>query len=517
MLPAAASPIDPIDAAFAPWNGPVPGCAIGLQHEASPPLYRAYGMANLEQPAPATPDTVFESGSVAKQVTAAAVLQLVEAGVLHLDDDIRRYLPELPDHGATITIDHLLTHTSGLREWGDLVALTGWPRYSRVYSNMDALAMLARQRSLNHPPGTRFSYTNSGYNLLPIIVERATGCSFPDYTREHLFGPLGMAHTTWRDDHLRLVPGRATGYRRGDPGGFIDGSPMEDAYGSGGMLTNVRDLLAWVTALGDARLGAFVTRKLEEPVILVDGTRIGYGRGLMLAEYRGVREIFHNGGTNGYQAWAGRYPDAGLAMAILCNGRTVGPDTQARRIAQLYLPAAPGLRAGAPPPAERAARPGLYASDERYEILKIVEKDGGLGVEGGATLAYLEPGRYMLGSSELVFGDGRVERRRPDGTVAILSRRVPAAPGSAGSSAVAGSYRSDEVGSRLTLRPAGAGLELRFADRPAVAELLLPLFEDAYEGDGMLIEVLRNDAGQVTGVRFRTERVYSLEFERDAG
>lgn len=516
VLLAAAPPGDPIDAAFAPWRGAVPGCAIGLERSGEPPIFRAYGMANLEQPAPVTPDTIFESGSVAKQVTAAAVLQLVEAGVLRLDDDIRNYLPELPEYGATITIDHLLTHTSGLRDWSDLAGFTGWPRYSRAYSNTDALAMLARQRSLNHPPGERFSYTNSGYNLLPIIVERATGQSFPDYTSEHLFAPLGMTRTSWRDDHLHLVPGRATGYRRGD-GQYIDGSPSEDAIGSGGMLTNVRDLLAWVKALEQRKLGAFVTAKLEEPVTLDDGSRIGYGRGLMLSEYRGGPEIFHNGGTNGYQAWAGRYPEARLAIALMCNGRTVGPDTQTRRVAQLYLPPRNEPLTSPPPTTELAALPGLYSNAERYEVLEIVAEDGELGVATGPQLTYVAPSHYMLGSSELVFRGSAVERHRSDGTIVTLQRRKPAAITNAELDALAGTYRSDEMGSRLTLRRTGSMIELRFADRPGVAEQLTPLFADSYRGDGMLMEISRDNGGHIVGLRFRTERVYALEFERETG
>jgi CubicO group peptidase (beta-lactamase class C family) len=202
-----------VDALFAPWSSPdSPGCAVGVWKAGQLVLSRAYGMANLEHGVPNTPETVFEAGSVSKQFTVAAVLSLEQQGKLSLDDAVRKHVPELPDYGAPLTLRHLVHHTSGLRDWGTVVEAAGWPRGSRIHTHAHVLDVLARQRSLNFPPGTEFLYSNSGYNLLAIIVERVSGQGFSTFTREHLFEPLGMTHTQWRDDFARIVKGRATAY-----------------------------------------------------------------------------------------------------------------------------------------------------------------------------------------------------------------------------------------------------------------------------------------------------------------
>lgn len=506
---------DPIDDAFAPWSGPdQPGCAVGLRHADQPADLRAYGVADLEHGVPITIDTVFESGSVAKQFTAAAVLLLVQDGRLALDQDIRTWLPELSQYGRPITIDHLLTHTSGLRDWSDLADFTGWPRYSRVYSNMDALRITARQKALNHPPGERYAYTNTGYNLLAVIVERATGQSLAEFTQARIFTPLGMTHTGWRDDFRRIVPGRAVGYvREGDR--LVLGAPMENAYGSGGMLTTVKDLLAWEDALDHATLGGFVTGKLQEPAVLRNGTRTAYGRGLQLSSYRGQTEIFHNGGTNGYQAWAGRYPDQRLTIVMLCNGRTVGPDTQVRKIASLFLPPEPASPPPqSPSPEELALRSGLYVGQGPFEVLDLVAKGGELRLAGGVVLPMIAPGVYRLGTSELRFASGGVERRMRDGEVRRFVRETRTSPGDAELTPLVGRYVSDEVSGAYDLTIDGRGLLLTHVGRPDRTEPLTPLFRDGFLGPGYLMRVVRDARGRAVGLRFQTPRVYALDFAR---
>ncbi|MCD9026721.1 serine hydrolase [Luteimonas sp. BDR2-5] len=511
---AAPAHADPIDDAFADWTGPDrPGCAVGIRQGGNAPDLRAYGMADLERAVPVTVDTVFESGSVAKQFTAAAVLMLVEDGRLSLGDDIRGYLPEMPDYGVPITIDHLLTHTSGLRDWSDLVGFNGWPRYSRVYSNTDALLIASRQRALNHPPGARFSYTNTGYNLLAVIVERATGKSLADFTRERIFAPLGMAHSGWRDDYRRIVANRAVGYVR-DGDRFVLGLPMENAYGSGGMLTTLGDLLEWEEALDRGTLGRFVTSKLSEPARLDDGRRSAYGRGLVLGTYRGEREVFHNGGTNGYQAWAGRYPGQDLAIVMLCNGRTVGPDTQVRRIASLFVPPKPLDPLASPPAEELRSRPGLYVAEGPFEILRIETADGQLRTASGMALEYLAAGRYRLGSGELRFTPMGLERHLRDGEILPFTREVPASPAAHDLAQLAGRYVNDEVSGAFVLQVRGGKLFMTPIDRPDGSVPLEPLVRDGFIGPGYLVRVLRTPDGRVSGLSFRTARVYALDFVR---
>jgi CubicO group peptidase (beta-lactamase class C family) len=208
-------PAAKVDEIFAEWKSQEsPGCTVAVAENGRTLLSRAYGMADLEHDAPITPTTIFEAGSVSKQFTATAALLLVQQGKLSLTDDVRKYVPELPDYGKPITIDHLIHHTSGLRDWGAIVGVNGWPRGTRIHTHAHMLDVASRQKALNYEPGTEFSYTNTGYNLLAVIVERVTGQTFAELTRQQIFEPLGMKHTEWRDDFTRIVKGRAIAYVR---------------------------------------------------------------------------------------------------------------------------------------------------------------------------------------------------------------------------------------------------------------------------------------------------------------
>ncbi|MEO8578367.1 MAG: serine hydrolase domain-containing protein, partial [Gemmatimonadales bacterium] len=190
------SQIARIDSIFAPYDAAdVPGCALALSRHETVVFERAWGIADLEHSVPITPETIFEAGSVSKQFTAAAILRLVQQGKLSLDDDVRKYVPEVPAYEAPITIRDLIHHTSGLRDWSALVAIGGSPRGTRVYTHAYVLDLIRRQRGLNYPVGTQYLYSNSNYNLLAIIAERVSGKTLPEYTKAELFDPLGMTHT----------------------------------------------------------------------------------------------------------------------------------------------------------------------------------------------------------------------------------------------------------------------------------------------------------------------------------
>ena len=293
------------DTVFARWNSThTPGCAVGVSREGKVLLTRGYGMADLETGTPITAATIFESGSVAKQFTATAILLLAQEGKLNLDDPARKYVPELPEYDQPITIRHLLTHTSGLREWSSLVAAAGWPRGSRAHTQAELLDMVFRQKALNYPVGEHYSYTNTGYALAMTIVERVSGKSFQAFTRERIFQPLGMTHTHWRDDFTRLVPGRAQAYSREDDGWHLN-MPFENVVGPGGLLTTVGDWLTWNDALSTGKLGRALVDSLTRRMRLNNGREIQYARGLMVLNYRGLREISHSGSTAGYSPLRG--------------------------------------------------------------------------------------------------------------------------------------------------------------------------------------------------------------------
>src|SRR5580693_5158416 len=211
--PTRSKPTD-VDHVFAAFNTHTPGCAVGVSEHGTVALRAGYGMADLERGVPVNADTVFESGSVAKQFTAMAILLLAQQGKISLDDPMRKYLPELPDCGASLTIRHVLSHVSGLRGWRLVATFSGTPEGTYVLDNHDLLRFASRQRALNFDPGTAYSYTNTGFNILTILIERVlgNGKSFQDFTREAIFEPLHMTHTRWRDDFRAVVPNRALAY-----------------------------------------------------------------------------------------------------------------------------------------------------------------------------------------------------------------------------------------------------------------------------------------------------------------
>jgi CubicO group peptidase (beta-lactamase class C family) len=386
----AASPVPDatIDAVFARWTDQTPGCAVGVSRAGKPILQKAYGMADLEHDVPNRPDTIFEAGSVSKQFTAAAVLLLAQEGKLSLDDPARKYVPELPDYGAPLTIRHMLQHTSGLRDWGEVASLAGWPRTSRVHTHAHVLDILSRQKALNFPSGTQYSYSNSGYNLAAVIVSRVSGKSFADFSRERIFEPLGMTRTSWRDDHTRIVKGRATAYAA-TSGGFRINMPFENVHGNGGLLTTVGDLLTWNENFVTPKVGDAAFVKLQQtPGVFNDGKPHTYAMGLMVAPYRGVAEVGHSGSTAGYRAHLTRFPEQHVSVAVLCNVSSGAATQYARTIAEMYLagalqpaPARTGGRGGAPqraaqnPPARSGVigpvPAGRFYSDEAEVMFEI--------------------------------------------------------------------------------------------------------------------------------------------------
>ena len=520
--PAAAQPdfTARVDSMFSPWNMPEsPGCAIGVAQNGRTLLERAYGEANLEHDIPNTPQTVFEAGSVSKQFTAAAIVLLARQGRLSLEDDVRKYVPEVPDYGTTITLRHLLNHTSGLRDWGSVVQLAGWPRGTRIYTHAHTLDVVSRQRSLNFTPGTEYSYSNTGYNLLAIIVERVSGTSFAEFSRRELFQPLGMTRTEWRDDFTRTVKGRASAYTWQDGGWHLQ-MPFENIHGNGGLLTTVGDLLRWNHALESGTLPGLDT--LETEGVLVNGRRTGYALGLGIGELRGVREVSHSGATAGYRAYLARYPEAGVSVALLCNAGNANPNL-ALRTAAFYL----GDRLQpepAPPtavPMDAAAlerRAGLYRSRRTGAPLRLQMVDGKLRTGGGTEMIPVGPAAFAFGPSatriEVVEGTP-VQLRivYPDADTVMYEPAAPADTSAASLASYAGEYRSDEAEATYTAAVVEGRLVLRM--RPDITIPLNPTYRDAFAGPGgSIVRFVRGADGRVQAMTIGTDRVRELRFDR---
>lgn len=330
---------DKVDQIFAEWNTTSsPGCALAVVKDGHIVYEHGYGMANLELGVAITPQSVFDIGSVSKQITAMAILLLAQDGKLSLDDDIRKYLPEIPDYGSKVTIRHLLHHTSGLRNYTDLFDLQGIPE-ADLTTDRDAMELIVRQKGVNFKPGEEFLYSDTNFFLMSQIVKRVTGQTLRQFAQERIFGPLGMTSTHFHDDHTMIVPRRATGYAPHTGGGFeIDMSNFEQ-LGDGSVMTTVEDLFRWDQNFDHPQVGGpEAIRQLTTPGTLNNGRRIPYGMGLFIDHYRGLNWIHHSGEWVGYRAAVSRFPDQHFSTLITCNCvGSMNPMAMARRVADLYL------------------------------------------------------------------------------------------------------------------------------------------------------------------------------------
>ena len=515
-LPATAQPnakLD-LDAALASIAPTGAGCVAGVAMRDAAPVIVARGQADLEHSAPLTPASVFETGSLAKQFTAAAVMLLVEDGRLSLDDDIRQVLPEMPDYGTPITIRHLLNHTSGLREQWSLLALTGNGPGLQVHTNAMILDLASRQKSLNFMPGAEFLYTNTNYALAAIIVERISGTSLQAFTDQRLFKPLGMTHTQWREDFRTVVPGRASAYSPTDDG-FVANMPLTHVYGNGGLLTTVGDLLMWNAFLDRPSIlpgGAALVAALETPGRLGTGGVLEYGLGLEIDRDKGWRRIAHSGSTAGYKAWLGRYPDQKVSVALMCNNGDVDPVSLGEAIAHQALLSAGYAPAQAVAPAgpravvslkDAARYQGLFRNPVSGELIRLTAADGQLTLTRGASQT-LKP----LGENRFETANGGVLLFHRQGGAPDLSLTMAGvtqdfiAVRPANTAPLAdyvGSYYSAELETQITVSQQGEGLVMR---QPfAVEWRLSPSFEDAFTTrlrGVTTIVFARNADGQVT-------------------
>ncbi len=327
-----------IDSIFSSFdNTRSPGCVVGVVRSGELEFAAGYGMANLELGIPLGPKSVLRTGSVSKQFAATVIALLAQEGVLSLDDPVQRYIPELPEYGAPVTIRHLIHHTSGIRDYLALMALAG-KRDDDWYDEEELLAMLARQENLNFPTGSAFLYSNSGYFLLSQIVLRATGRTLAEVAEEKLFGPLGMTHTRFQDDHRELVPNRASGYEPEEEGRFRISMTTLNMVGDGGVFTSIQDLLHWLNNFEDPRVGGqALMETIHSRGVLNSGDTLTYAFGQRIGSYRGLPTVAHGGSFVGFRADITRFPENDLSVATLCNLSTTNPSRFSRRVAEVYL------------------------------------------------------------------------------------------------------------------------------------------------------------------------------------
>jgi CubicO group peptidase (beta-lactamase class C family) len=508
-----------IDALLAPFAAPgSPGCTIGLVRDGALVLHRSAGLASIEHGVPIGRDTTFRIASVTKQFICAAVLLLAQDGALSPDDDIAALIPELPDFGARITLDHLMRNTSGIRDMLELARLGGLDLASAAGSD-DLLAMIGRQRGLNFAPGSRFLYSNSGFFLLGLAVERVAGMPLGAFLHSRIFAPLGMTRTRFTPLTTDIVPGLATGYLPKD-GGFIRAAHGFALGGEGGLVSYVEDLAIWARAMETGRIGGpALVEALHHRQPFTSGALNLYARGLEAGEHRGVPTIGHGGLWPGYKTAFLRAPAERLAAIAIANHGGADPGLIAAQVLDAALDGTPGLTA---PP----AMPALDAFTGRW-----ITEDGTTSFD-----VTIDAGRPVARSHGVPFAlaplaDGSLTARRgvfcftlhragdgldleEDGGQRRGCHRAPAEAAMAPS--LPGHYACAELGAewnidaahRITARGphASAGPWRIEAVAPALLRVHVPgvLFEGWYD-----VRLLAGGALEVNGARAR-----GLVFER---
>lgn len=505
-----------------------PGCTAGV-YEGGRVVHRgAYGMANLDHDVKLAPDSVFHVASVSKQFTAAAILLLAEDGKVSLDDDVRKFIPELPDFGARITIRHLANHTSGIRDQWDLLGLAGW-RYARdLITDDDVLQMLSRQKDLNFTPGERHLYSNSGFTLMALIVKRASGRSLREFTTERIFKPLGMDKTHFRDDFNEVVKGQAYGYARTGTGFRLSVTNFDTA-GATSLLTTIDDLAKWhanfdaPTVGGEKLISGLLTRG-----VLNDAQKIDYAAGITHGTYRGVPTVGHGGSDAGYRAAFLRFPEQKLGLAVLCNLASANPSLLAQRMADVWLgdtlkpvsPAVPDSRPEVPvAPGLLSSLAGLYWNG--FVSRPFIVQDGRLrSVNPPLPLKSLGDGKFvaMTGPPVLVTfavtgGKAtRVSIAPPGAAVEDLERAEPFAPAQAALAEFTGTYRSEEIESVYTVVVRNGGLRLERLK--AASASLAPIVADTFSSPIGVIRFVRDAQSRITGFVLDGGRIRRMKFTK---
>ena len=514
-----------VDRVFAAYTNETPGCAVGIGQDGRPAYTQGYGLANLEYGVPITDQTIFESGSVAKQFTAGAIVMLALDGKLNLDADVRKYIPEVPSFGGQkITLRNLLNHTSGIRDQWALLGIKGEPPGQRVHSPAVTVDLVAHQQMLNFPAGSQYLYSNTGWALLGVVVERVSGKSLDAFTQERIFGPLGMTHTQWRDDFTKIVKNRATAYSGGRGGGGPrTDMPFTNMIGNGGLLFTVGDVLKWLANLDNPAVGGPAWRdSLQVRGRLTSGKTIPYALGLIHATYNGQHEIAHSGSTAGYQTWIGRFPDRHLAIAVLCNTTGANPTQLAHRVADIFLPPAPATQQSTDRTvkltAQESARwAGLYRDSVTDQLLHLAARDSSIADVPAAPLQMLSATKARGPNVELELLSASAPRRMVQsvrGEDTTVYKEVPPPDTSAAMLAgYVGTYLSDELDYKLAVAIKDGKLVL--LQRPSNTYQMRPTYRDDFSAGPIgTIRFARNAAGAVTGFSIYAGRAIDVRFKK---
>jgi len=382
------STVRKIDEVFKAYTATTPGCAIAVAQGGTVVLQKGYGLANMEYAIPITPQTIFHIASESKQYVAFCILLLEKEGKLSLDDDIRKHLDFVPNLGHTITIRHLIYHTSGLRDQWQLLGNAGW-QLDDVITQEHVIKLVSKQAGLNFSPGEEWMSCNTGYTLLAEIVGKVSGLSLRQYAQQQIFGPLGMNDTHFHDNYREIVPGRAYSYHPGGENRFNHAVLSYSTVGATSLFTTVLDEVKWLNNFKTGQVGGReIVEKMLQTGVLNDGRKLNYAFALNIGKYKGWQQIGHGGGDAGYRTFAVRYPEKDLGIVVFSNLGSVDPTGLANRVADLLI--------GDP---KEEPKP----SDDYFTDSVLLKKI---------------PGRYYSergDQAEFFWKDGHLYRRNPNG------------------------------------------------------------------------------------------------------
>ncbi len=529
---------DAVDKLLSQWDKKdTPGCALAIVKDGKIIYKKGYGLANLEHSIPITPQSVFYIGSVSKQFVTMSIALLAKEGKLSLDDDIRKFVPELPDYGSPITVRHLIHHTSGLRDYLTLLGIAGID-YG-TYHEDDVVELIARQKELNFDPGEEYLYSNSGYFLLAVIVERASGKSLREFAEENIFKPLGMKNSHFHDDYRMLIKNRASGYFPAGKGKFRNFISTFDCVGSGGLFTSVEDLFLWDQNFYHHKVGGKeLIDLMHTKGKLNSGEELDYAFALGIGEYKGLKTVSHGGALGGYRSVLVRFPEQNFSVICLSNLSSFNPSRIAYQVADIYL---------ADQFAEEKAKPEAKPAEKTKFIKlprkKLQEKVGAyvdpktgayrrLGLRGNMLVLDRSGQRFTLAAVsetefevlkapvEMVIKFEKQKKGKPmlmhvyrEGEKSETYesfKQVKPTPEKL--KEYAGDYYSDEL--QVTFRLALKEGKLHFVHKNAPESPLLPMLKDKFSLGGYRINFIRNEEEKLTGFTLYAGRVKNLRFDK---
>lgn len=527
----AADPAKQVDAIFQAWNNTSgPGASVSAIRDGRVILEKGYGLANLEYDIPIKPDTIFHVASVSKQFTAMAMVLLEEDGKLSIDDDIHKYLPELPDYGLPIRIRNLLQHTSGIRDQWQTLGLAGWS-LKDVITQDQILRMLFRQKELNFTPGTEHLYSNSGYTLAAEIVKRVSGQPFPEFCANRIFKPLGMTHTHFHLDLHQIVKNRAYSYSGKE--GAYENSPLNYAnVGATSLFTTATDLTRWLDNFGQPLVGGkAAVARLTEQAVLASGKKIDYALGVSVGKFRGLPTISHSGGDAGFRSYVCWYPDQHFGVAVLSNLGSFNPAREADKVAAVYL----GSQMTPEPPVVKRAfitvDPGILKTFAGAYPLPQIGQTLVVAAEGGKLLAAgpiqpplemkaISPSHFYVEalSADVEFtpapnGGMKVKITQP-GAVNEGVRADPPKPAT-DFQAYTGTYWSEELETQYRFAVQDGKLVAFHAHHGVIP--LTPKTGDSFRSDQWFMEdvnFVRDKDGRVTAVTLGGGRIRGIRFDK---